>query len=310
MPQDSDVTKKLDKLLEKMESFDRKLDSVEGKMDLRLSKVEDQCASLQKKAHKTEKRQSYLINEVTKLKASVNLLEQEKLSNNIIMKGVKEIEGTEDTHILPIMVKSILETLDSSFESRQVLSARRIGVKKNNNPRLIVVEMVKADCKLKIMKNLKGKDLNCSQFNYNGVTWGSPDDKIFLNDQLTPISSNLFFQARQLRKNNKVKYAWSKLGKIYIKKDDNSRAYHIKCLEQLIQLEKRFLSKKDESVILFEESSASEQGSASEDESAMDSEVPNTDAASQSSSTKNKRARSKDAGKKSPRPKRVRQPTK
>lgn len=305
MSQESDVNKKLDKLLEKMESFDRKMDSVEEKMDVRLAKVEDQCISLQKKSRKMEKRQNYVLNEVTKLKASVNLLEQEKLSNNIIIRGLKEIEGVS-SELLSTMLDDIFTALDSSYKSLSL--ARRIGVQKNNNPRLVLVKVCNAETKLKIMKNLKDKNLNCSQFNHRGAAWGSKDDKIFLNDHLTPISSNLFFQARQLKKQNKVKYAWSKLGKIYIRKDDESRAFHITSSEQLLQLEKRFLSNTAESITSDEESS--EPDSATEDESAMDSEIPATSAASQSSSTKNKRARSKEVGKKSPRPKRVRKPMK
>lgn len=306
MPQDPDMNKKLDKILMNMDSFDKKLDTLEKKIEDRLSKVENQCLLFQKKSNKQEKRQDYILNEVSKLKETVNVMEQEKLERNIIIKGIKEVEN-DDNQLLGFMVDGVLDSLEDTFESSNVVNVRRIGAKKPNLPRLILVELSCKEIKLKIMQKLKDSDLNCSKFNNNGVAWGSQADKIYISDHLTPTNSKIFYQARKLKKCSKIKYAWSKFGQIYVKKDDDSRAYHMKSIEQLLYYEKQSLNKEDEDT---DESFSSESHSEVEDESNGNG---NTEAEmvsdAQQSESNRKRNRSKEvptkSPKKSPRPKRT-----
>lgn len=238
MSQNSDLNAKLDKILEKIESL-------ENKMDSRMNKLEDQYAVLMKKSNKHDKIQKSVLNEVTNLKARVNSMEQNMLINNIIIRGVKELESNEDD--LGIMVDLMMCKLEKDFESSEVLSSHRIGVKKTDKPRLILVKMTNVDSKTKIMKNLKDKSLDCSQFTSKNKAWGTKNDRIFLGDHLTSTTNNIFYHARQLKKRNKVKYAWSKLGKIYVKKDDDSRAVQIKCQDQLSQFDKQLYSDEESS---------------------------------------------------------------
>lgn len=226
------IAEKLDKLWSKMDSFDKKLDSVESKLDTRLAIVENKCSLLEKKSFTHDKQQSYVIKEIKKLKCTVNALEQQNLVKNIIIKGVIESEG-DDLEQLSFMVDCILSEVYSDFESQSVSMVRRIGVKRGNVPRHILVKMQNTDIKLLILKSLKGKDLNCAAFNHNGKVWGSKDDKIYLNDHLTSTNNDIFFHARKMRNMNKIKYAWTKLGRIYIRKDDSSLARSFSSLEEL-----------------------------------------------------------------------------
>lgn len=300
MSQDSDMNEKLDKILEKIESLDKKMDSVESKMDSRLTKVEDQCGLLIKKSNKHDRCQNYVLNEVAKLKIKVNMMEQDKLKNNIMIRGVKEIE--KDDKELDLMIDTILASLTDEFESQDTKSVRRIGMKKQGIPRLVLVEMVTANAKLKIMQTLKDKNLNCAQFNNNGVVWGKNEERIYLSDHFTPASNNIFYQARQLKKKDKIKYAWSKFGNIYVKKDENSRAVRVESLEQLAQFDKQLSSDEDVGV--------TETENESESEPVMDTDV---EAASRSPSKQSKRKLNRsqsDPPKKSPRPKRAKKITK
>lgn len=288
MSQDGNISEKLDKILSK-------IDSLEDKMDKRLTKVEDQCSLLTKRSLEQERSHNYVLSEVDNLKVRVHRMEQERLANNIIIRGVKELE--KDENGLNSMVDSILSSLTIDFSAANVKSCRRIGGKAENKTRVILVKMSSADAKLNIMQVLKNKPLDCSQFESNGCVWGTDADKIFLSDDLTRMSSDIFYKARQLRKKNRIKYAWSKLGTIYVRKDDQSQAVNILSVHQLLKYEKQLLS---------EESDPHESGSGSESEKATETDT--TDSRTTKSKRKLDRSFSEPSRisrKKSPRPKRV-----
>lgn len=179
-----------------------------------------------------DKQHKYVLKELTKLKSTVNNLEQQKLEKNIIIKGVPETEG-DDHVLLSYMVDSILSHIDPEFHSEYVVNVRRVGAKKENAHRPILVVMSNTDRKLAVIKNIKGKELNCAKFSNKGKLWGTNEQKIFIGDHLTSTNNNIFYHARQLRKKNKVKYAWTKLGQVYIKENEDSRAINVTSIEQL-----------------------------------------------------------------------------
>lgn len=311
MAQDQVLDTKLEAFFDKL---DRRLESMENKLDSRLSKVEDKCNKLDRKSKKQEKDHKEVASEVSKLKISVAVLEQEKLERNVIIKGIPESEN-EDNDSLSNIVEDVFCLLDADFESQFLIRVRRIGTKNiKNKSRLIVAELANDAIKLKIMKGLADKNLNCSRFKYaDGNAWGSNEDKIFLSDQLTSTMSHIFYHARQLRKQKQIKYAWTKLGRVYVKKDDDSRAFNIKSIEQLTDFKHKLItgdqqSDGDDS----DESDSNNQDTEMETESEAASEVaPGAalDVASEAGSKKStdsKRPRSPErkTTKKSPRPKR------
>lgn len=290
MSSSTDTNNKLDKILEKIESLDKKLDSVESKMDKRLCVVEQQCAIITKKSVKHEKHINYIAKEVSDLKAKINAMEQEKLKCNIILKGMNEIESNAKG--LNLMVDTILQTFNG-FESHHLKHARRIGNVIHGKPRLILAELANTEVKLEIMHSLKNKKFTCDQFSNDGKVWGTNVEQIFISDHLTPVTSKIFYQARQLKKKQKIKYAWSKLGKIYVRKDENSRAHLIESLKQLEDFDKKL----DVTIIETDIDTDFEQVMDT------DTEVGGYESSSQS---KRKLDRSNsDPPKKSPRPKRV-----
>lgn len=218
-----------------MDSFDKKLDALEKKIDSRLNVVEEKCIFLEKKTVKLDKQHKCVSKEVSQLKSTVNVLEQQKLQNNILIKGVVECENA-DNDLLSDMVDSIFSHIEQEFRSDSVLNVRRIGPRKENLPRPILVEMVNYTVKMPVMKNLKDKELNCEKFENKGIPWGKKEHKIYIRDHLTPTNNTIFYHARQLRKKNKVKFAWTKLGQIYIKVKDDSYAIHVTSIEQLEQI--------------------------------------------------------------------------
>lgn len=234
-------------LEEKLQAFfdriDLRLQSVEQKLDNRLCDVEKRCDKLEVTSKKQTAVQKKVSSDVTKLKVTVSVLEQQRIERNVIIKGIPECdnESTED------LVDTLFSHLDPDFESQFLLNARRIGTKKNNQHRLILAELLNCNRKTILMKGIAAKDINCSLFKKNnGTTWGSADEKIFVSDHLTSYMANVFFRARQLKKNKKIKYAWTKLGMVFVKKDENSRAYNINSVEQLSAFERKLETEVDD----------------------------------------------------------------
>lgn len=229
----------LDAMLQSFfDKIDKRLESVEEKLDNRLTNVETRCGVLENDAKKTRNEQKKVINEVSKLRMTVDILEQQKLDRNVVLKGVPELETSDD--MLEFMVDKIFCKFDDQFESQFVLNVYRIGVKKNDKRRLIIAELASTKYKSKLMKDLKDKAVNCSQFlSGNKVPWGPATERIYLSDHLTRTMSNIFYHARQLKKEKRVNYVWTKMGKIFIKKDDTSRAHQIKSIADLCSFKQK-----------------------------------------------------------------------
>lgn len=58
-------------------------------------------------------------------------------------------------------------------------------------------------------------------------------NKIYFNDQLTVLNGKISFQARTLKKNDKIHSTWTRLGKVFIKDTQNSRPVWIQKLKDL-----------------------------------------------------------------------------
>jgi hypothetical protein len=179
---------------------------VENKLDKRLTEVENRCSVLENDAKTSRNAQKKVASEVSKLKIIVDMLEQQKINKNVMLKGVPEIEIHND--MLLSMVDDIFSKVDSSFESQFLVSVRRIGTKNNTNKsRLIEAALVNCRRKLNTMTGLKEKRVDCSQFSSKkNVPWGSDTEKIYLSDHLTPTMSNIFCHARKLKKNKLINY--------------------------------------------------------------------------------------------------------
>lgn len=291
MSQNEDLDAKLSAFFEKL---DKRMESIEVKLESRLSNVESQCTDLYRKSKKHENNHMKITNEISNLKSAIDVLEQDKLTNNILLKGVPEIEKGDET--LKDMILCILRRLDESFKMYHAIDMRRIGNKTSNRSRLVLVRLSCVETKLRVMQNLSSKNLNCSVFSTDGVAWGSENEKIFVSDHLTKNMSTLFYKARQLKKKRLIMFAWTKLGKVYVKKNENSRAHLITNPLQLKNFEK---------TLADEEQLSGEEGSDdSVQEDGTESEAPSI------KSTDSKRQRSRSPmkksvpAKKSPRPKR------
>lgn len=294
----SNLDEKMDKLLDKFEV-------VEKKMDKRMNAIEEKCNLLNKKSAMHEKKQTYLVREVAKLKGTVNEMEQEKLKCNIIIQGIPEIES--EPNCLIDMVESFLRHLDNTMKKECMQLVKRFGPKKSREGfiRPILVKFNDEDIKANIMQAKKSTQTHCGIFTTNNKKWGTTNDKIFISDHLTQMNSQIFWQMRQWKKSNKIKYAWTKMGKIYIKKSDEDPAILVRNLDHVSALIKEFRIKQVASSTKIDEDSESDPTSTESESSSPDTTLQDEyEGEEQVKKLTNKRHRSHTSDKKSPRPKR------
>jgi len=60
----------------------------------------------------------------------------------------------------------------------------------------------------------------------------------YVNDQMTRIGGDLCKKCRELRKKNQLAYVWTRLGKIYIKRSEDSKTIEIQCDEDVEKVTK------------------------------------------------------------------------
>lgn len=67
--------------------------------------------------------------------------------------------------------------------------------------------------------NLYSARSNLRKFSSTSLGY-THNNKLFINESLTALSKQLFWQVRQFKKEHNFKYCWTKYGKVYLRKDD------------------------------------------------------------------------------------------
>lgn len=223
------LNSKMDKLLEKFTT-------VEEKLDARMKNLETGLGNVEIKIQKHEKENKKMCTEITNLQAIVNGLEQDKLECDVIIQGIPEHE--DDTVDILQILHYFFNTMGCSLGQTDILSAYRIG-KNQRNGRNILVKFRSVNTKKIVMEKKKKLNIHRAMFSTNNVEWGNEQQGIFINDNLTAENATIYFHARKLKQIKKMKYVWTKMGKIYVKKDDGDRAIQVKSVKQILSIQKQ-----------------------------------------------------------------------
>lgn len=122
------------------------------------------------------------------------------------------------------MVTKLCKSLEVKIERSDFKDIIRVKKPKTERSTL-VVEFNNTFIKTDLLKAAKA-------YNYKNKTdklsaklmglYAQPDTPIFISENLTPVSSRIFFLARDFRTANKYKYCWTSYGKVYLRQDDNT----------------------------------------------------------------------------------------
>lgn len=159
------------------------------------------------------------------LKDQVNNLAQDKLNNDIEINGVPVSENEN----LNVITSKLFSKLEININKSDTINMYRQQSKHNNSglPSPIIITFRHNNIKNKIIEAKKDKTIN---FNEICTTTSSSTDSeinekrlIYINERLTKNNNYLFKKARDLKRKNKVKFAWVKNGRVLIRKTESSR---------------------------------------------------------------------------------------
>ncbi|XP_031328528.1 uncharacterized protein LOC116163995 [Photinus pyralis] len=197
---EDDLNKSINYCHEKLDANSDEL----NKINLRLNAYSDSLEQLKNENCNLRKNLSSCVFEIDKL-------EQYTRRNTIEIHGVPLVKG-EDVYGL---VQQIGTALSMHIPKNAIDICHRLPTRSSNTSQPIICKFVnrytKDDLiiKRKVMRNLSAIDI--------GFTVA---DVIYINENLTPKRRQLLYKMRQLQKDLKFKFLWTKNGNIYARKDE------------------------------------------------------------------------------------------
>lgn len=159
------------------------------------------------------------------LRTEVEALQQESRKNNIELCGIPEKKSENIVSI----IKKLGTVVGTQIDDKDVVASHRVarfnkGPDAANYPKNIVIKFASLSKKNEFLgaaklgrnRGLKACDVGFEQ-----------ETRVFVNEHLSPYYKVLHKRARDFCKRSGFKYCWIKEMKIFIKKEDNSRAFHI-----------------------------------------------------------------------------------
>ncbi|XP_026678951.1 uncharacterized protein LOC113467137 [Diaphorina citri] len=147
--------------------------------------------------------------------SEINNLEQRSRMINITINGIQQ-KGNEN--VLKI-VEEIGRKLGFVKPLEDVQAAHRVNSMNKKKPKPIIVRLL----------NTKTRDKWTAAYRQKKL-W---HENFYINEHLTRRNQELLYQTKQLARKKNYRYVWTHDCKILIRKNENSKAYAIKNLDQL-----------------------------------------------------------------------------
>lgn len=134
-----------------------------------------------------------------------------------------------------MIVKTIGTALGVELTAEDIDACHRLGPKTDGRRRGIIVKFVRRQTKEEMLRKRKVKrNLNTSDI---GISSG-PAEIVYMNESLSPARRRVLNAARLLRREQNFSFVWVKNGKIFLRKDEGSKAIMLTNLDQVSELKK------------------------------------------------------------------------
>ena len=171
---------------------------------------------------------SKLINDIVILKGQVESLEQYSRINNLEIVG---IDDPDDKEKVEEVILDCLNGLTPDISEDKKIVAADIDIchilPKKNNEHSHVVRFISRKVKLGVL-NVKRQQQN-KLYKYK-------EKSIYINDHLTTKNKYLFALAKQKQRSANYKHLWTKGGRVFMRKEDNSQVITIDSEETISYL--------------------------------------------------------------------------
>ena len=182
--------------------------------DVIIKRLQDENELLRAKFNKLE-------NKIVSLESTINQVEQHGRRNNIVISGIPNGIGDNDSEST---VSDIMKDVDVDINSSDIEACHRIvkSDRRTASKKTIVRFINKKHCKKALIKRKNFATINTvTKYNF------SRNNQIFITETLTKTNESLAFCGRKLKHSVLIHSCYTKEGVVHIKKSEHAKAIKI-----------------------------------------------------------------------------------
>lgn len=177
-----------------------------------------------------------LRSEVTDLKARVNLFEQQSRECNLELQCVPEHRSEN----LKSVIQQLFTTVGCDLTNHNLVNYHRVPKKnqESSRPRSIVVKLASPLIRDTVIAAVKTFNRTHQQDKLSTAHLGLGGDKkpVYVCEHLSPGNKLLHASARKVAKDKKFEFVWVRGGKVFMRKDINTKSFIVRDLDFLNSL--------------------------------------------------------------------------
>ncbi|KAJ0174378.1 hypothetical protein K1T71_010524 [Dendrolimus kikuchii] len=162
----------------------------------------------------------------------------EKISRDLNVE-IHQIPESKNENVLGLF-KKLCECLQIVISDNDIRACRRVAKMNtaSNRPRNILVTLSSPRLRDQLLSATTRFNKSSSDDKLNTIHLGITGERrrIYLCEHLSPEAKELHSSARKFCFEKKYKFVWIRFGQIYIRKDEQSPAFHIKNIDSLNKL--------------------------------------------------------------------------
>lgn len=219
------ILKNLRQRLESMEKSLQFISSCQDDLKLELRTLNKENISIKEKLHKLEGITYEQEKRINNLEILADIINQEKLKNNIIITGLpSNLENKVS------VVEQIAKKLNVEIPANDI--DQNISEIKNKNNKDTSSYVVR--CKSHLTKqNLLTKSKKARIFTDDLNLSNGSNKQVFMMHHLTALQSKLYYEAKLIKIKYNFKYLWISNGKIMLRKEEGSKFFQIVSLQDI-----------------------------------------------------------------------------
>lgn len=178
------------------------------------------------KENKTLKKQNEELNtRLETVENEINVQQQQRIKDYITIHGIPH---KNNENLKAVIVETIKAT-QTNITEENILSCRRMNSPNSTQKTsIIVAKLDNYDTKTKLQQNFKNNGPITMQQIIPTSNPATENRLVYINDYLTNHTRQLYELAKELKKRHNFRYVWTKDGKVFIRKNENSKIFRIK----------------------------------------------------------------------------------
>lgn len=180
---------------------------------------------------------------INNLEMEIDFVKQEKIASNIIISNIPDNSLAADE-----ICTNLLKFLDINYSTDNIINIQmkysnkeKDNISKKEKKSFVIISFSNINIKQQII--MKKKERMIIFARQLGFTNAKDDHQIFIRDHLTKFQLNLLNEAHKIKYEHKLKYLWVKNSKIHLRKDDTSKIFFVKSMNDLEYIHSLFRDK-------------------------------------------------------------------